>query len=50
MTKAIVTRIIRIVFIAWLIVTAFALWQLRLMPQGRPAAGRIHTARGPVTK
>ena len=29
MTKAKVTRIIRVVFVAWLIVTAFALWQLR---------------------
>ena len=29
MTRAIATRIIRIVFIAWLIVAGFALWQLR---------------------
>jgi hypothetical protein len=29
MTKAIVARIIRIVFIVWLILTGFALWQLR---------------------
>ena len=29
MTRAIVARIIRVVFIAWLIVTVLALWQLR---------------------
>ena len=29
MTKAMVTRVIRIVFIPWLILTGFALWQLR---------------------
>lgn len=29
MTRVIVSRVIRIVFLAWLIVTAFALWQLR---------------------
>lgn len=29
MTRAMLTRIIRIVFLVWLIVTGFALWQLR---------------------
>jgi hypothetical protein len=29
MTRALITRIIRIVFLAWLIITGFALWQLR---------------------
>lgn len=29
MTRAILTRIIRIIFVAWLIVTGFALWLLR---------------------
>ena len=29
MTRAMLTRIIRIVFFVWLIVTGFALWQLR---------------------
>jgi hypothetical protein len=29
MSKAFVSRILRIVFFVWLVVTAFALWQLR---------------------